>query len=396
MEAEQFNYSLAKTQFDESEKAKKNRFYHSSSQPDLNRDLREDFKKEENLYLYYSNIGKKMMSKETPKQPKFKGSKILQGVYSPKLSGSNFQFGHTKSLVDLKRTGNKAFGDKSIGRKIEKEAMMKQFTEILKSRKGNRKYHRSSMGTLPSALTGTTPVAHESQPKHYPTRRIDQNKLMFNEIFVKPKMDQLKKLEYQREQEFKKFKLPHIKQLKQTPSTNEPEDDDFVRETLVKERQTKLKEANKNEKSLDISSLLERRRFNKNTDNLFGDDEEEDAFKTIDKIELEQLKDSDIKELQNKVGNVNKNQYDFQNYLIQSTEDYQEEEENDIIRIIMAKFNSKAKRKAVGSFFTQQIQVQPPEGLINIIGSEGSWAPSIPLSKFLCIYLQILIIFIFR
>jgi hypothetical protein len=35
----------------------------------------------------------------------------------------------------------------------------------------------------------------------------------------------------------------------------------------------------------------------------------------------------------------------------------------------------------VVAFFTQQIQVQPPEGLINIIGSEGSWAPSIPLSN---------------
>lgn len=67
--------------------------------------------------------------------------------------------------------------------------------------------------------------------------------------------------------------------------------------------------------------------------------------------------------------------------MFNSTQDHIEEEENDIVRIIMGKFNSKAKSKKVGTFFTQQIQVQPPEGLINIIGSEGSWAPSIPLTN---------------
>ncbi len=49
----------------------------------------------------------------------------------------------------------------------------------------------------------------------------------------------------------------------------------------------------------------------------------------------------------------------------------------------MKKFNSSAKLKNSPSFFTQQIQVQPPEGLINSIGGsmkDASWAPSIPIS----------------
>ena len=50
----------------------------------------------------------------------------------------------------------------------------------------------------------------------------------------------------------------------------------------------------------------------------------------------------------------------------------------------MRKFNSSAaKISNTSSFFTQQIQVQPPEGLINSIGNnvkDASWAPSIPIS----------------
>lgn len=169
--------------------------------------------------------------------------------------------------------------------------------------------------------------------------------------------------------------MPNI--IKQPRFETEPEFNDRVGDALAKERQDKLKIANMNDQSLDISSLLERRRFNKNTDNLFGEDFEEEALQNINKSDFDQFNTQDFKELQEKVGA--NGQYEFKNYLIQSTEDHIEEEDNDIIRIIMGKFNSKAKSKTVGSFFTQQIQVQPPEGLINLIGSEGSWAPSIPV-----------------
>ena len=56
---------------------------------------------------------------------------------------------------------------------------------------------------------------------------------------------------------------------------------------------------------------------------------------------------------------------------------------DDIVKIVMKKFNSSAKLSNTSSFFTQQIQVQPPEGLINSIGNnvkDASWAPSIPIS----------------
>ena len=235
------------------------------------------------------------------------------------------------------------------------------------------------MGKLPTMNLEKGSNEKQMHPKHYPTSRLDQNKLMFNEIFVKPKLDQLKKLELQREAEFKKLKLPSINKIKAMKQTEQDDEiKDTVAETLVKERQDKLRIANQDDKSLDISSLLERRRFNKNTDNLFGDEFEEEAFKKIDNTDIDQFNTQDYRDLQQKVTDGN-GQYEFKNYIIDTTQDEIEEDQNDIIRIIMKKFNSKAKSKNAGSFFTQQIQVQPPEGLINLIGSEGSWAPSIPL-----------------
>jgi hypothetical protein len=57
--------------------------------------------------------------------------------------------------------------------------------------------------------------------------------------------------------------------------------------------------------------------------------------------------------------------------------------EEDIISIILKKFNSKLNSKKISpSFFTQQIHVQPPEGLNATISAPltpgGGWAPSIP------------------
>lgn len=284
--------------------------------------------------------------------------------------------GRARSMVDLKNAGSDIINSKTMKAHIDTKTFNRQLNEILKSRKGKRQYNRTSMGAMPTTNLNNDPMdGNLVQPKHYPTRKLDQNKLMFDEIFLKPKLDQLKKLEFQRAQEIKNFKLPNI--IKQPKIETEPEFNNHIGDALVKERQDKLKIANMNDQSLDISSLLERRRFNKNTDNLFGEDFEEEALQKINKSDFDQFNTQDFKELEEKAGA--NGQYEFKNYLIQSTEDHIEEEDNDIIRIIMGKFNSKAKSKTVGSFFTQQIQVQPPEGLINLIGSEGSWAPSIPL-----------------
>ena len=59
--------------------------------------------------------------------------------------------------------------------------------------------------------------------------------------------------------------------------------------------------------------------------------------------------------------------------------------EDDILKIVTLKFNSSKndKNPKPQSFFTQQIQVQPPEGLANSVGGsvkDSSWAPSIPIS----------------
>jgi hypothetical protein len=49
--------------------------------------------------------------------------------------------------------------------------------------------------------------------------------------------------------------------------------------------------------------------------------------------------------------------------------------EDDIINIILKKFNTKKKNKnTTESFFTQQIHIKPPEGLT--IGANSSLAPN--------------------
>jgi hypothetical protein len=151
-------------------------------------------KKEENLYLYYSNLGRKMMINTEKKSPQIRKSKMLQGVYTPKIDSVNFQFGRTRSLVDLKQAGSNIIsGNKSYKTRADSQKMTKEFKDILQSRKGGRKYYTSSMRTLPaSRMSDSHPTEKQMHPKHYPTRRLEQNKLMFNEIFVKPKLDKLK------------------------------------------------------------------------------------------------------------------------------------------------------------------------------------------------------------
>lgn len=116
---------------------------------------------------------------------------------------------------------------------------------------------------------------------------------MFNEIFVKPKLNQLKMLKSQREKD--SLKLPAI-----PAPEKDPEEEDTVGELLA-EQSIKNKIRKEGEGSLDISSLMERRRFNKNTDNLFEDGFEEEAFKKIDEKEIEQFNTQDFRDLKEKM-----------------------------------------------------------------------------------------------
>lgn len=149
------------------------------------------------------------------------------------------------------------------------------------------------MGTLPSLKAQERPDSKQMHPKHYPTSRLDQNKIMFNEIFVKPKLTQLKELKYQREKQG--IKLPALP-AKTTPKKVEPN-------LGLSKNFSKSPDFKDVEKSLDISSLIERRRFNKNSDNLFEDGFEEEAFKKIDEGEVQQFDTQDFRDLKEKMSN---------------------------------------------------------------------------------------------
>mmetsp|Transcript_3739 Transcript_3739/g.3462 ORF Transcript_3739/g.3462 Transcript_3739/m.3462 type:complete len:305 (+) Transcript_3739:396-1310(+) len=254
--------------------------------------------------------------------------------------------GRSSSMLTMKNSRKALLNSKAMKDKIDAEKMTKQLNEILKSHEEKRHYHHSSMGTLPSIGKIDRPASKKMHPKHYPTSRLDQNKLMFNEIFVQPKMNQLKMLKRQREKD--QIKLPSLPSV-----TKETEEENTTGELLAKHN-TKSKNL---EQSLDISSLMERRRFNKNSDNLFEEGFEEDAFKKIDEGEVQQFNTQDFKDLREKMGQPGRDMS------VKGVLDVEDQGFETIMR----------------NFREEQIQVQPPEGLINMIGSEGSWAPSIPL-----------------
>jgi hypothetical protein len=66
----------------------------------------------------------------------------------------------------------------------------------------------------------------------------------------------------------------------------------------------------------------------------------------------------------------------------ETLEEEGETQVDEVVDIVMRMFNSKLKGRTGESFFSQQIQVQPPEGLNATVAAPltpgGGWAPSIP------------------
>lgn len=58
------------------------------------------------------------------------------------------------------------------------------------------------------------------------------------------------------------------------------------------------------------------------------------------------------------------------------------QQKDNIITLVLKKFNSKKATKKSSSFFVQQIHVQPPDGINATVAAPltpgGGWAPSIP------------------
>lgn len=68
----------------------------------------------ENLYSYYSNIGRQMMAKSTPKVAEVKVSR-LKGVFNPHTDmPSTHQLGRARSMVDLKQAGQNVVGTRNV------------------------------------------------------------------------------------------------------------------------------------------------------------------------------------------------------------------------------------------------------------------------------------------
>lgn len=71
----------------------------------------------------------------------------------------------------------------------------------------------------------------------------------------------------------------------------------------------------------------------------------------------------------------NNQQYEFQNI----EGDLEMQTPDTFSQIAQSQFKNQVKQLQI--FFNQQIHVQPPEGLISSLNTEGSWAPSLTTSK---------------
>ncbi len=175
-----------------------------------------------------------------------------------------------------------------------------------------------------------------------PTKRLEQELLMFKEIFVHPKESKLEEL---REKD----------RFEQQQETNL-----LLRAKRLQEAEASERAANKGARTLnDAAESSESKKLMSvvrgspgKMKKVVGDDKELKALLE----EPEALLPNDGSDA---LGAV-----------------------DEVIDIVMRMFNSRLKSRAGESFFSQQIQVQPPEGLNATVAAPltpgGGWAPSIP------------------
>lgn len=188
-------------------------------------------------------------------------------------------------------------------------------------------------------LSGNSQKIPAIKVRDKPTKRIEKELLMFKEIFVHPKETKLEELQKKDRQELQQDTnvLQRAKKLQENEAEIEAKE----------ERYASVVDANDSKKlmgSLRISPS---------------------------KIKKVVADDKELKDM-----------LEEPEVLICMEKDDRTDAVDEVIDIVMRMFNSRLKSRAGESFFSQQIQVQPPEGLNATVAAPltpgGGWAPSIP------------------
>jgi hypothetical protein len=207
------------------------------------------------------------------------------------------------------------------------------------------------------------------QKKKMKTQKQEQEQMIFNEIFIQPRAQQLDKaMSHHMEKQqtmlagtINRGGLPPINMMSSTI-------DNSKGDPLTKMFQNQKEQKFATKQKLQLSPMMQSRKLMEQSEKIFDKElnqqpeTKENRAATAYSVRSEQ---------ESELLDANDPMCQGENHL------------DDIVKIVIRKFNSNAKLSNSASFFTQQIQVQPPEGLINSIGGnvkDSSWAPSIPVS----------------
>ena len=140
--------------------------------------------KQENLYLYVQNLGKTVPLKSKIKKTEKHPGDLYRGVFDgdAKLSTDNLLLIHKQMAIQKPPIDEKEYRNSKIMSLIRTSPRQEAFQK-------------------PEEQTEPTPSISLPSIDHYPSRRTDLNQLMFNEIFINPKLQALQKLEIQQNKE---------------------------------------------------------------------------------------------------------------------------------------------------------------------------------------------------
>jgi tetratricopeptide (TPR) repeat protein len=188
-----------------------------------------------------------------------------------------------------------------------------------------------------------------SQKSLFPSRKTEQEMMIFKEIFVEPKEKELEKLKDRAKLEQEQYEMK-ISALRTKKKTLKPIG---VSKNVDLNHSNMINSSFHNTKKASIDNYLK-------AQNEFSSDEEE---------EEEKFRSTFTHKF-----NINE-EPNILNSLIEDSND-------SIIKIVLQKFNHRKHTDGNNSFLVQQIHVQPPDGLNSTVSGPltpgGGWAPSIP------------------
>ena len=195
--------------------------------------------------------------------------------------------------------------------------------------------------------------------------------------YVKNPKENVKDAAYEQTEEKAPSEVPSVK-MREKPTKRLEKELLMFKEIFVHPKETKLVELQKKEKvNIEHENVLQRAKKLKETE---GNIKSIGSF--IDPKNLISALKGSPQKIEKVIGGDKELKQMLEEPEILGDKDDNSDSVDEVVDIVMRMFNSKLKGRAGDSFFSQQIQVQPPEGLNATVAAPltpgGGWAPSIP------------------